>query len=118
MRSIHRGPLLLFLPVALLLGACGDEAEVYQPEAPPPATGAEIQPISTPEVHDAICGCQLADVKRCGNYVELGGRHVEIVWPELGKMEWCKDGEKGARVEITGAMKDGKFVADSYRRVE
>ena len=118
MRPIHRFPLFVLLPFALLLGACEDEPEVYAPEEPPPATVAEIQPITTAEVHDAICGCQLADVKRCGNYVELGGRHVEIAWPELGKMEWCKDGEKGARVEITGAMKDGKFVADSYRRVE
>src|SRR5690606_13077958 len=115
---------------ALVLAACGPDSGAAERETPaetPAATPAdtpaaapvaEIQRISEPEVHHAICGCQLAEVKRCGNYVELAGQHVPLVWPELGVMEYCKQGPKGADIEITGEMKDGKFVAETYRRVE
>lgn len=119
MRASVAIPRSFVLPFILLLGACGQKSDA-QPAAPQPAAPpvAMTQPITTPEVHDAICGCKLQEVRRCGNYVELAGRHVELVWPALGKMEYCKDGEKGARIEITGEMKDKKFVAASYRRVD
>ena len=82
----------------------------------PPAAGAQTaHVISTAEVHDAICGHVLEDVGHCGNYVSIDGKWVEILWPAFGKMEWCSKGKAGAKIEITGEMKDGKFVASSYR---
>ncbi|MGE0143404.1 MAG: hypothetical protein AB7I19_10540 [Planctomycetota bacterium] len=84
----------------------------------PAANPAGTTVIATPHVHDAICGHTLEGVGHCGNYVKIDDKWVEILWPQLGVMEWCKDGKKGARVEITGEMRDGKFVASSYRRVE
>lgn len=103
--------------LSAFLAACKEEAS-KSPEVPaaPAASGALT--IASAEVHDAICGHVLPEVKHCGNYVKLDDKWVEILWPAFGKMEWCKDGEKGARIEITGEMKDGKFVAGSYRRVE
>lgn len=104
--------------LSFVLSSCKEEA-AKQPEVPvtPPAAGG-AHAIAAAEVHDAICGHVLPDVKHCGNYVKLDDKWVEILWPSFGKMEWCKDGEKGAKIEITGEMKDGKFVAGSYRRVE
>lgn len=101
------------LILALALPACGGETTPEQPATPP-----AVVEITTPELHDACCGCTLPDVGHCGNYVMLGGRHLELDWHELGKMDYCAAGKAGAKIEITGATKDGKFVATSYRRVE
>lgn len=120
----------------LLFAGCGEKPQDNQPPSGDPKTGTgapanqgeganapAAQPsattvIATPHVHDAICGHTLEEVGHCGNYVKIDDKWVEILWPQLGVMEWCKDGKKGARVEITGEMKEGKFVASSYRRVE
>ena len=107
------------MPVALLaaltFGCTGETApEGGEPQTPPAVTTV----IETPEIHDAICGCALPDVGRCGNYVKIDDRYVVIEWPELGKMEWCERGKDGARIEITGAMDGDKFVAKSYRQVD
>lgn len=111
----------------LLVAGCNDKpTDTPQPKATtdgeatgnPAANAGSTTVIATPHVHDAICGHTLEDVGHCGNYVKIDEKWVEILWPQLGVMEWCKDGKKGARVEITGEMKDGKFVASSYRRVE
>lgn len=104
--------------VLVLLAACTEEPAAPEggtPAAPPQPAALVIE---TPEVHDAICGCALDHVKRCGNYVKLEDQYVVLEWPELGKMEYCAEGKAGAKVEIAGAMKDGKFVATSYERVE
>lgn len=110
---------------AFFLAACGGETEPTKAPVPQETPGAGaatppamIEAIATPEVHHAVCGHTLDEVGHCGNYVELGGKHVELIWAELGKMEFCKDKAKGAEIEIAGEMKDGKFVATSYRRVE
>ncbi len=103
--------------LSFVLSSCKEEA-TKQPEVPAVTPAAGTHTIAAAEVHDAICGHVLPDVKHCGNFVKLDDKWVEILWPAFGKMEWCKDGEKGAKIEITGEMKDGKFVAGSYRRVE
>lgn len=128
--------LLAVLGLAALLFACkSDEQTPAKPQTPSPAPSANTPAanppantdatpaagaqathvISTAEVHDAICGHVLEDVGHCGNYVSIDGKWVEILWPAFGKMEWCSKGKAGAKIEITGEMKDGKFVASSYR---
>ncbi|MBK8979982.1 MAG: hypothetical protein IPM29_29130 [Planctomycetes bacterium] len=119
---------MLSVTLAVLLAACGSESgdAPATPSggapagSPPPAPVAATitTAITTPEVHDAICGHVLEEVGHCGNYVRIDGRYVELVWPELGKMDYCAAGAAGAKVEIAGAMQDGRFVATSYRRVE
>ncbi len=97
------------------LAGCGQDT--------PAGTAQETAPvaakaITTPEVHHAVCGCTIAGIRHCGNYVDIDGKLVRLEWPALGEMEFCDLGAKGAQVEITGAMKDGAFVATSYRKVE
>jgi hypothetical protein len=100
--------------------ACTAEANKTAPE--PASTQAAEQAVAytvtEPTVHDAKCGCSIDGVRRCGNYMMVDGKYVTIVWPELGKMEWCAAGDNGAKIEVTGAMADGKFVAKSYKLVE
>ena len=104
----------------LLLSSCSKEpAEPPKPATPPgsstptpvPAPDPVAKVIKAPEIHRAVCGHVLEQVGHCGNYVQIDGRYVEILWPELGVMEWCKQGQAGAEVEITGAMKDGKWTS-------
>ncbi|MBK9384912.1 MAG: hypothetical protein IPN34_08865 [Planctomycetes bacterium] len=110
----------------LLFGCSGEESKA--PEAPSAKGAMEARSseptseakaltkeIATPEKHRAICGHVLPEVGHCGNYVELEGQWVEVLWPELGVMEWCRQGKKGAEVEIAGAMMDGKFVASALK---
>jgi hypothetical protein len=108
------------LLLALLGSACTVEASTSPDPAPPAAApaAAATRTIETAELHDAICGCALPGVGRCGNYVKIDESFVVLEWPELGKMEYCAEGKKGAKIEITGAMKDGRFVAATYERIE
>lgn len=108
-------PAILLLTFGLV--ACTSEVATSEtPEAGQASSAPRV--IATPEVHDAICGHVLADVGHCGNYVKIDDEYVVLEWPELGKMEYCGRGEKGAKVEITGEMEDGKFVAKTYKLVE
>jgi hypothetical protein len=125
---MNRALSLFALSVLSALGASCEREEsqtssnASQPSAmearssqPKPEAQALVKEIATPEVHRAICGHVLPDVGHCGNYVEVEGQWVEVLWPELGVMEWCRRGKQGAEVEITGAMKDGKFVATALK---
>ena len=105
-----------FAVLALLIGCSTEVTESSTQATAEPAAAALV--IAKAEVHDAICGHVLKEVGHCGNYVKLGGKYVELQYPSLGKMEYCAAGETGAKIEITGAMADGKFVAATYRRVE
>ncbi|MBL8900577.1 MAG: hypothetical protein JNM84_23300 [Planctomycetes bacterium] len=118
---------LALASLATLVAACsGDEKQPANTPAKPsgmaarssepkPEAKALTNEIATPAVHRAICGHALPEVGHCGNFVEIEGQWVEVLWPELGVMEWCRQGKKGAEVEITGAMKDGKFVATALK---
>lgn len=123
----HTFSLLALSALAALLTSCQRE-ESQSPSAPSqpspmearssepkPEAKALVKEIATPEVHRAICGHVLPEVGHCGNYVDIDGQWVEVLWPELGVMEWCRQGKKGAEVEIAGAMKDGKFVATALK---
>lgn len=106
----------LLFPV--LFAAC--TAKAPEPTTPEPAAPSEAAAytVAEPTVHDAKCGCSIDGIRRCGNYMMVDGKYVTILWPDLGKMEWCSAGDAGAKIEVTGGMQDGKFVAKSYKLVE
>ncbi|MCK5941405.1 MAG: hypothetical protein KAI24_05495 [Planctomycetes bacterium] len=89
-----------------------------QVEEPPPPPLPETLVISEPTVHAVKCGCSIDGVRRCGNYIEIAGRYVPIVHPKLGMMEWCSKQDAGAKIETTGELQDGKFVATAWKTVE
>lgn len=105
---------VLFLPLAL--GACTTDKASDQDEQQAPAKQAD--PVAKAVVHDVKCGCSIDGVGRCGNYILIDGKYVPMIHASLGKMEWCAQKDKGAKVETIGAMKDGKFVAESWKTVE
>lgn len=106
--------MLRSVPSAFLLlaiAACSHEpAPAPAPGAPPASTAA-----ARTGVFDVKCGCSIEGIGRCGNYILIDGEYVPMVHPTLGKMEFCAQKERGARVEAAGSMQDGKFVATSWR---
>ncbi|RMH03064.1 MAG: hypothetical protein D6702_07175 [Planctomycetota bacterium] len=113
--------LLLLLPVLAL--ACSGEEQPAPPEetgaAPAAEQAADQADAAVPaaEVHKAICGHALEEVGHCGNYIEVDGKWVELSYPGLGAMEYCSLGDKGCEVKVAGEIKDGKFVAVSYEKL-
>ena len=104
--------------VVAFAGCTSDSSDAGTPAGVETAPANPTAVIPNAEVHDAICGHAIAGVGRCGNYVKIDGRYVVLEYPSLGAMEFCEAGTHGAKVEITGEMRDGKFVASTYRRVE
>lgn len=76
------------------------------------------KPAAITGVHDVKCGCSIAEVGKCGNYILIDGKYVPMLHPSLGKMEFCAQKDKGAKVETKGDMADGKFVAREWQLVE
>ena len=99
----------------LAIGCRSDKSEVA-PDQSLPATGQ--QPVASAEIHDAMCGCSIEGIARCGNYIKIGGEFVVLEHPSLGVMEFCRDKKNGARIKVTGSMVDGKYVATTYERVD
>ncbi|MBX3462329.1 MAG: hypothetical protein KF830_04105 [Planctomycetes bacterium] len=100
----------VLLTASLFLAACtGEKTTTYVP--PPTGTTATAQTL------DAKCGCAIEGVGKCGNYVLVDGKYVPLVNPTLGKMEFCAQGKAGAKIEASGAMQDGQFVAANWKRV-
>jgi hypothetical protein len=108
------------VPLALVACTAEKPAEPAKATAPAPANAAPAADlvVSEPTVHDVMCGCSIDGVGRCGNYIMIEGSYVPLVHPKLGKMEWCAQKSKGAKIETTGAMKDGKFVASDWKTVQ
>jgi hypothetical protein len=109
---------ILFLLLASAIVACSSEKEPATQVEEVAAKVAEETPAAAAVVYDAICGCVLPDVGACGNYVKVADAYVVLEHPSLGVMEFCKDGEAGAKVKVAGEMKDGKLVAASYERID
>jgi hypothetical protein len=105
---------VLLLPLAF--GACTTDKAPDQNKPEVPAK--QTEPVAKAVVHDVKCGCSIDGVGGCGNYILIDGKYVPMIHPTLGKMEWCAQKDKGAKVETVGAMKDGKFVAESWKTVE
>lgn len=105
--------LLLGLPLVLVGGACGSSNE----GSGGPAADAVVEH----SVHDVKCGCSVTEIGHCGNYIDIDGELFEINGTEgegakLGPMEWC--GVDGAKAEVEGEVKDGKFIAKYIKTIQ
>jgi len=100
----------------LAITAC--TTDVATEEVPPQAAPEQDRDVAESVVHDVMCGCSIDGVGACGNYIKIDGRYVPMIHPRLGKMEWCAQKSKGAKVETIGEMKGGKFVAKEWKTVE
>lgn len=104
---MHKFLIVLFLAFGYV--ACGAEPVTE----PANGGGAEAAHDHT-HTHNVKCGCVIEDVGACGNYVEIDGKYVPLVGDlGLGDMEFCK--KTGLEADVEGEMKDGKFVATSFK---
>jgi len=103
-------------PVAEAAPVEAAPAEAAPAEAAP-AEGAAVAAAVAGEakVHNVACACSQGNA--CANMIEVEGKYVELTG-ELGldKMAFC--GKKGLKGEAKGELKDGKFVASSFKLVE
>jgi hypothetical protein len=104
--------------VVLLIGACagggGEKAESTQETASATADSAARTPFVPVEMatRSVACGCVIAGIGSCGNYIEIDEKYVKIANSAdlgLGSMEWC--GKEGVTAESAGEIRDGQFVA-------
>ena len=69
--------------------------------------------------HLGMCGCSIEAIGHCGNYVYVAAvGFVELIHPDLGVMHFCEAKEMGVTVEVTGELKDGKVVAESFEVIK
>ncbi len=109
---------LLVLPLLVCFTASCTTEEGTAPKEPAPAGAKPAANAAEAVVYDVKCGCSIDGIGRCGNYVHIDGKYVPIVHPSLGKMEWCAEKDAGAKIEAVGAMRDGSFVAESWKLVQ
>jgi hypothetical protein len=125
----HTMKKFLYLATALPLVACTVEVESTT-ETPAGTTHTDwsvsTQGSQAPEspsaqvpdgaveagAHTVKCGCVIAEVGHCGNYIAIDSTFIPIANGDelgLGDMEWCGQGDVQAKA--AGMVQDGKFVA-------
>lgn len=107
---------LLSLPIAF--GACTAEAKKEPTTNEQPANEGGKKAMAEAAEYDVKCGCSIEGIGHCDPFIMIDGKYVPLVHPKVGKMEFCAQKDKGAKIEAVGAMKDGKFVAESWKLVE
>lgn len=125
LRMRHTTTIALLLTL-LFSGACSTDAETSTQNDGVVKDGVMPDGEATPSAsanaetvrYQAMCGCSIEGIGRCGNYVMIDGRYVPIVHSSLGKMEWCRKKFAGATIEAAGEMQDGKFIATSVETIE
>ncbi len=101
---------LLSLPAVLFTSCSAETAK--------PVEAASTIAHST---HGVKCGCDIEEVDRCGNYVDIDGMYYEFdkevgEGTKLDAMEWC--GVDGASAEVEGEIKDGIFTATMIKKIQ
>jgi hypothetical protein len=99
----------------VLLGAaaCGDTTSSDSSAA---NASAKAVPAAMREVR---CGCKIDGIGKCGNYVSVDGKWLEITNREergLGVMEWCSADSK-VEAEVAGEL-DAKGIRVSSLTVK
>jgi len=108
----------LLLIGSLLIAFLGCTPEATPPAAKKSDSAADKASTAGMVVHEVKCGCSIKEIGKCGNYIRIDGKYVPLVHPSLGPMEFCDFKDAGAKIETKGAMKDGKFVAESWKLVQ
>jgi len=90
-----------------------------------PASGASAEksgpaaaPVAIEGVHDVKCGCCISGIDACGNYIDVDGEWLTLSHPALGVMEFCKQQQAGAKIEVVGEVQGDKVVAESWKLVQ
>lgn len=99
--------------VLLCAAACGGSTPSDSPVA---SASAKFVPAAVREVR---CGCKIDGIGKCGNYVSVDGKWLEITNREergLGVMEWCSADTK-VEAEVAGEL-DGKSIRVSSLTVK
>lgn len=109
--------LLPLLLLSLIAVGCTSDDPAPKPD-PAKNVSSETKSSAAMVVHDAKCGCSIEGIGRCGNYIMIDEKYVPLVHESLGKMEFCKQKDAGAKIEAAGAMKDGKFIATAWKYVQ
>jgi hypothetical protein len=99
--------------VSLFAAACTADPvdKPAEPAKTPVATVVDAETVT----RDVKCGCSIEAVGHCGNYVMIEGKYVPLIHASLGKMEFCKFRDAGAKIKVKGAMSDGKYVAKEWQ---
>jgi len=96
---------LLVTCVLLGAAACSDSTAPDSSAAAAAGASAKAVPAAVREVR---CGCKIDGVGKCGNYVSVDGKWLEITNREergLGVMEWCSADAK-VEAEVAGDLDD------------
>lgn len=100
----------------VLLGAAACSGSTAPDASAASAASAKAVPAAVREVR---CGCKIDGIDKCGNYVSVDGKWLEITNREergLGVMEWCSAVEK-VQAQVAGEL-DGKGIRVSSLSVE
>ena len=101
--------------LTVFVTGCSPEAETATPKSKSPAGIAKN--VAASHVHDVSCGCAIDAVGACGEYISVDGKFVELEGDlGLGEMPFC--GQKDLKAEVTGELKDGKFVFADFKLLE
>jgi len=63
-------------------------------------------------VHDLACACTLGQA--CANMIEVDGKYVPLAG-ETGVAHGAFCGAKGLKAEVPGELKEGKYIATSFK---
>ncbi|MFT5288600.1 MAG: hypothetical protein ACI8QS_001326 [Planctomycetota bacterium] len=118
MLNLKRAPLLLSLS---FFASCGTNAETDADHSGS-TVAEEVGTDSNQEIELAEgeahveCGCAIASIGACGEYIEVDGEMVELIFPDgvdLGPMPFC--GKDDLVATVGGAMSgDDKYVATDF----
>lgn len=109
--------LLATILLSLLAVGCSSEAATKTEEGSEQQQKSGTEALAEGHYH-VKCGCSIEGIGRCGNYIMIDGKYVPMVHSDLGPMQWCGEKDAGAEVEAVGEVKDGKFVAESWKTVQ
>ena len=100
--------------VVLALAGCTHEASpprgAADGESQAPTAEASVGTAAAASEHTVQCGCSIASVGHCGNYIEVSGEYLPIANGDafgLGGMQWC--GQGPVTVQAAGEAVEGKF---------
>ncbi|MDP6410542.1 MAG: hypothetical protein QGI46_14295 [Planctomycetota bacterium] len=112
MRSITSTILILALAACTSERSPAPEETGDDPQAP--AADATSGATASVSEHTVQCGCSIASVGHCGNYIEVAGEYLPIANGDefgLGGMQWC--GQGPVTVQASGEAAEGEFRLSS-----
>jgi len=104
----------LVLLVSFGLVGCEAKEDAAATAAPPAkdAATATATAAAGAHVHDLACACTLG--KACANMIKVDGNFVPLAGETgVGPGAFC--GAEGLQAEVPGELKEGKYIATSFK---